>query len=162
MLVTDLTSDSADSYAGVGDLRHYAGLRGYSVPEDDASCETLLIKAMDYLAGMPWCGEKAERGQPLDWPRCDVCVDGAILQDGLLPKRVVDAQCRLAVEAQSVDLQPTLNGEADILSESIAGAVAVTYDPDSAGTPPSFPWLDTILRGLVENGGGINFDVMRG
>lgn len=162
MIVTDLTSGSVDSYAGVDDLRRYAGLRGYTIPEDDASCEKLLIKAMDYLAGLDWCGEKSEQSQPLDWPRRGVCVNGAILQDGLLPKRVVDAQCRLAVEAQIVDLQPTLNGESDILSESIAGAVAVTYNPDSAGTPPSFPWLDTILRGLVHDTGGINFDVMRG
>ncbi|EGJ5261584.1 hypothetical protein IM977_004557 [Salmonella enterica subsp. enterica serovar Typhimurium] len=161
MLITDLSSEGVNSYAGVDDLRHYAGLRDYSLPDDDEACEKLLIKAMDYLAGMFWCGERAERGQSLDWPRRGVCVDGVILQDGLLPKRVVDAQCRLAVEAQTVDLQPTLNGEADILSESIAGAVAVTYDPDSMGEPPSFPWLDTLLRGLVQTS-GINFDVMRG
>ncbi|EDW2057279.1 hypothetical protein S518_005276 [Salmonella enterica subsp. enterica] len=160
MLITDLSSADVNSYAGVNDLRHYAGLRDYSLPDDDEACEKLLIKAMDYLAGMFWCGERSDRGQPLDWPRHGVCVDGVVLQNGLLPGRVVDAQCRLAVEAQTVDLQPTLNGEADILSESIAGAVAVTYDPDSMG-PPSFPWLDTLLRGLIQTS-GINFDVMRG
>lgn len=162
MLITDLSSADVNSYAGVDDLRHYAGLRGCSLPDDDEACEQLLIKAMDYLAGMFWCGERSERGQPLDWPRHGVCVDGVILQNGLLPKRVVDAQCRLAVEAQTVDLQPTLNGEADILSESIAGAVTVTYDPDSTGEPPSFLWLDTLLRGLVQTTSGINFDVIRG
>ncbi|ELO0595181.1 hypothetical protein QY625_003482 [Salmonella enterica] len=161
MLITDLSSPSVNSYATVDNLRRYAVARGYSLPEDDAACEQLLTEAMDYLEGMSWHGQRTSENQPLSWPRRGVMYDGAVLSPDTVPGRVADAQCRLAVEAQTVDLQPTLNGGESILSESIAGAVAVTYDPDSTGEPPSFPWLDTLLRGMVRSN-GINFDVIRG
>lgn len=161
MLITDLSSPSVNSYATVDNLRRYAVARGYSLPEDDAACEQLLTVAMDYLEGMSWHGQRTSENQPLSWPRRGVMYDGAVLSPDTVPGRVADAQCRLAVEAQTVDLQPTLNGGESILSESIAGAVVVSYNPDSTGEPPSFPWLDTLLRGMVRSN-GINFDVIRG
>ncbi|HGA5460532.1 TPA: DnaT-like ssDNA-binding protein [Salmonella enterica subsp. diarizonae serovar 50:k:z35] len=161
MLITDPLSPSVNSYATVDNLRQFAVARGYSLPEDDTACEELLTVAMDYLEGMSWHGQRTSEKQPLSWPRRGVMFDGVALSPDTVPGRLVDAQCRLAVEAQTVDLQPTLNGGENILSESIAGAISVSYNPDSAGELPSFPWLDTLLRGMVRSN-GINFDVMRG
>ncbi|EFP3678736.1 hypothetical protein HPX80_002184 [Salmonella enterica] len=149
MLITDTIDPAANSYASLDDLKQYASGRGYLLPGNDASCERLLRVAMDYLEGMNWRGCRTSSGQSLSWPRRGVVCDGVVLSANTVPRRVIDAQCRLAVEAQTVELQPTLNGEATILSESIAGAISVSYNPDQTGKAPSFPWLNTLLKGMA-------------
>lgn len=160
MLVTDTGSPDFESYASVADLRDLADRRGYELPVEDAECERLLLQAMDYLAGMKWKGTRTRPEQPQAWPRTCVVVDGATLPGSTIPKQLIQAQCRLAIEAQETDLQPSFTGGAEVLQEALSGAVSVTYAQGSRAAAPSFTWLGGLLRGMVTASGQIS--VVRG
>lgn len=53
MINTDITSPDANSYASEEDLASFADIRGIELPD---KLTPLLIKAMDYLAGLGWTG----------------------------------------------------------------------------------------------------------
>lgn len=149
MLVTDPMSPDFDSYASVSDLQAFAAARGYNIPADAGECETLLVQAMDYLAGIDWRGCRADASQPQAWPRHGVMVDGVALSDSVIPRPLVQAQCRLAVEAQEIDLMPSFDAGGEVVQESVAGAVSVSYAQGTSRSVASFPWLSNMLRGLV-------------
>lgn len=160
MLVTDPASPDFESYASVADLRDLAGRRGYEVPAEDIECEQVLLQAMDYLAGLKWKGNRADPEQSQAWPRTCVVVDGATLPGNTIPKQVIQAQCRLAVEAQETDLQPSSSGGGEVLQETVTGAVSVTYAQGSRTAAPSFSWLGGLLRGMVM--GSSQISIVRG
>lgn len=149
MLITDPTSPDFNSYASVIDVRDFAESRGYSLPDDDHECEKLLIQAMDYLAGLAWRGSRTSPEQALPWPRSGVIVDGVLLASDKIPREIIQAQCRLAVEAQETDLTPSFNGGAEVVQEAVSGAVSVSYAPGTSSDAPIFPWLNGLLRGFV-------------
>ncbi|PRD13979.1 hypothetical protein CQW29_18410 [Pantoea coffeiphila] len=156
MLITDPLSLHMDSYASVAVLRDLAGARGYDIPADDDECERLLIQAMDYLAGLKWKGQRGSASQPNAWPRSGVEVDGFTLSPHTIPVQLIQAQCRLAIEAQNTDLQPATSGGAEVLQESVSGAVSITYAEGTSRDPPSFPWLSGLLRGMVAGFGQVS------
>ncbi|WP_140920996.1 DnaT-like ssDNA-binding protein [Limnobaculum xujianqingii] len=162
MLITDPTLPGFNSYASVDDLRQFAITRGYHVPESDDECEPLLFQAMDYLTGQNWRGYRSSPEQALPWPRSGVIVDGVEVAADRIPSQLIQAQCRLAIEAQETDLTPSFSGGGEVVAESISGAVSVQYAEGSSASPPYFPWLTGLLRGLLGSGAGVNFDVMRG
>nr|WP_154325044.1 DnaT-like ssDNA-binding protein [Pantoea sp. 201603H] len=161
MINTDPKSPDFNSYASVSDLRDFATARGYDIPADDTTCEQLLMQAMDYLDSVNWKGSRTVAGQPLSWPRDGVFIDGEKVDKSTVPKRIKQAQCRLAVEAQETDLNPTQSGGAVTL-ERVEGAVTVQYDGASNDGTVSFPWLNSMLRGMTKSAGVFNFDVRRG
>ncbi|MFG0800598.1 DnaT-like ssDNA-binding protein [Leclercia sp. GLN_9] len=122
MLVAEPHSPDFNSYASVIDLRTFAAGRGYAVPSDDGECSQMLMQAMDYLEGKTWRGERSSASQPLSWPRAGVRFDGVDLPDDTIPQRLVDAQCRLALESQEIELTP-----------SVAGGGAVSAKKTEAG-----------------------------
>ncbi|WP_342221045.1 DnaT-like ssDNA-binding protein [Candidatus Fukatsuia endosymbiont of Tuberolachnus salignus] len=148
MLITDISSPERESYASVADLRQLASKRGDPLPTEDAACESLLIKAMDYLAGLNWQGKRTTASQPLAWPRSGVIFDGYLLPENIIPSQLLQVQCRLALTAQAIDLTPSFSGGKEVVQESIAGAVSVTYASGSASSP-HFSWLPGLLRGLL-------------
>lgn len=160
MLITDPSSPDFESYASVMDLRDLAERRGYDVPAEDVECEQVLMQAMDYLSGLKWKGMRAYPDQPQAWPRTCVVVDGATLPGNTIPKQLIQAQCRLAIEAQETDLQPSTAGGGEVLQETVTGAVSVTYAQGSRTAAPSFSWLGGLLRGMVM--GSIQISVVRG
>ncbi|WP_312268056.1 DnaT-like ssDNA-binding protein [Pseudescherichia sp.] len=149
MLITDPASPEFDSYASVSDLQAFATARGYEVPADAAECENLLVQAMDYLAGIDWRGYRTDPAQPQAWPRRGVTADGVSLPDTTIPRQLVQAQCRLAIEAQEIELMPSFDAGGEVVQESVSGAVSVTYAQGSSRSAASFPWLNNMLRGLV-------------
>ncbi|VTP67867.1 Uncharacterised protein [Leclercia adecarboxylata] len=110
------------------------------------------MQAMDYLEGKTWRGERSSASQPLSWPRAGVRFDGVDLPDDTIPQRLVDAQCRLALESQEIDLTPSVAGGGAVTMERVEGAVTVQYEPGTNKAAPSFPWLYSSLRGLVVGG----------
>lgn len=129
----------SQSYAAADDLRAYAALRpGVTLPADDASCEGLLMAAMDYLKqydDLPngvtfWIGSgKANPDQALAWPRADVTKDGEAKPATYMPRELSYGQMALAIEAVQADIQPTRTPQdrGQVTSEAISGAVSVTY-----------------------------------
>lgn len=160
MLNSNPDSPDFESYASVGDMRELAERRGFLIPNKDSECEQLLLQAMDYLGGLKWKGTRTNPNQPLAWPRTCVVVDGATLPGGMIPKQLIQAQCRLAIEAQEVDLQPSFSGGSEVLQEAVSGAVSVTYAEGSRAEAPTFTWLNGLLRGMTAGSGQIS--VVRG
>lgn len=158
MLVADPHSPDFNTYASVDDLRTFAAGRGYTIPSDDGECGQLLMQAMDYLEGKSWCGQRSHTSQPLSWPRTGVRFDGVDLPDDAIPQRLVDAQCRLAVESQEIDLTPSVAGGGAVTMERIEGAVTVQYEPGTNKASPSFPWFYSSMRGLVVGGNQIRIE----
>lgn len=158
MLVTDPLSPDFNSYASVDNLRSFAAGRGYAVPADDGECGQLLMQAMDFLEGKSWRGQRSDAVQPLSWPRSGVRLDGIDLPDDTIPQRLVDAQCRLAIESQVIDLTPSVAGGGAVIAESVQGAVTVQYEPGTNKASPSFPWFYSSLRGLVVGGNQIRIE----
>lgn len=158
MLVADPHSPDFNSYASVIDLRTFAAGRGYAVPADDDECSQMLMQAMDYLEGKTWRGQRSSASQPLSWPRSGLRFDGVDLPDDAIPQRVVDAQCRLAIESQEIDLTPSVAGGGAVTMERVEGAVTVQYEPGTNKAAPSFPWLYLSLRGLVVGGNQIRIE----
>ncbi|TKU41553.1 hypothetical protein FDW94_17960 [Citrobacter sp. wls757] len=158
MLVADPKSPDFNSYASVVDLRTFATGRGYTVPADDGECGQMLMQAMDYLEGKIWRGQRSSISQPLSWPRSGVRFDGVDLPDDAIPQRLVDAQCRLAIESQEIDLTPSVAGGGAVVMERVEGAVAVQYEPGTIKAAPSFPWFYSSLRGLVVGGNQIRIE----
>jgi hypothetical protein len=158
MLVADPHSSDFNTYASIVDLRTFATGRGYTIPADDAECGKLLMQAMDYLEGKSWRGQRSDASQPLCWPRTGVRFGGADLPDDSIPKRLVDAQCRLAIESQEIDLTPSVAGGGAVIAESVQGAVSVQYEPGTNKATPSLPWLYSSLRGMVVSGNQIRIE----
>lgn len=156
MLDTDIQSPAFNSYASLTECRDYASSRGLSVPDDDDALSTLMLQAMDYLEGKKWKGVPTVPGQNLAWPRSGVVRDYYALPGDSIPSQVKQAQCRLTVEAQTTDLQPSFGSGAEVLSEAVTGAVSITYAEGTRDEPPSFSAVDALLRGLCVGSGQIS------
>lgn len=161
MINTDLNSTDFNSYVSIDELKGFASARGYEIPDDNTALEHLLIQAMDYLESLTWKGRRTDPEQPLSWPRTGIYIEGSAIDVNTIPLRVKQAQCRLAVEAQETDLNPTKSGGAVTL-ERVEGAVTVQYDGSSNDGTVTFPWLNGLLRGLYGGSSVFNFDVRRG
>lgn len=150
MLVTDPTSAYFNSYASAEDLTAFASARAMHLPTET---EPLLIKAMDYLNGLNWYGSRAKLTQPLPWPRSGITFDGFSYPSASIPPQLIAAQCMLAVEAIEGELLGS-NREAAIKSETVSGAVSVTYAvSDTESFTPNYPAVMAILRGFVAGSG---------
>ncbi len=148
MLVTDMNSADFNSYASVADCRAYATARGLTIPPDDTAVERLMFQAMDWLEGRKWKGVPAVFGQNLAWPRAYVKRDYYTILSNVIPEQVKNAQCRLAVEAQAIDLLPSNENGPEVTAEAVTGVVSVSYADGSRNIAPSFPAVDALLRGL--------------
>lgn len=153
MLITNPTLPDFNSYASVADLQAFAAARGYAIPDNAEECENLLVQAMDYLAGINWRGCRTESSQPQSWPRRGVKADGVELPDSSIPRQLLQAQCRLAIEAQEIELMPSFDAGGEVVQESVSGAVSVSYAQGTSRSAASFPWLSNMLRGLAVSSG---------
>lgn len=142
---TDPASPGFNSYASVDDLTAFATSRGYDVPDDD-QCEPLLFQALDYLNGLNWLGGRSESGQPLPWPRRGIYPDDELLRHDVIPHQLIQAQCRLALEAQNGELDGVLTRG---VTMEMAGKVSMQYSGEADSGEIYFPWLSGLLRGLL-------------
>lgn len=159
MLITDPTSPNFNSYASLEDLVAFALARVINLPTET---DPLLIKAMDYLNGLNWYGNRTKLTQPLPWPRSGITFDGFSYPSTNIPQQLITAQCMLAVEAIDGELLGS-NREAAIKSETVSGAVSVTYAvSDTESFIPNYPTVMAILRGFASgNGFAINATARR-
>lgn len=135
---------SANSFATVAEARAYAGARALSLPATDADVEALLVKACDFLGAQEsrYQGQRSAVAQALAWPRSAVYLFGSLepLPSNQIPSILKQAQCQLAVDVVSGDLQPLGEGR-EVLQETVGplttvyaarGSTSVTPQPNKA------------------------------
>lgn len=134
----------------------WAAARGQTI----TAPEVKLTQALDYMALLPWVGEKVSAAQVLDWPRTGV---PGVAEDAI-PQQVIDAQCRLALAAVKIDLLPNIGGGPQVLEKTLSGVGTYKYAESTLGAAPSFAWLGVLLQGLtgVLPGDRVQFAVRRG
>lgn len=136
---------NANSYASVANLDDYAALRGITLPNTDAAKEVLLIKAMDYIEAQEsrFKGYRRTQEQSLSWPRTHVVLyyteryalvngyenirQGNYWPDNKIPQTLVKAQCQLAVDVMTVDLQPTIAIDSRSVRRDKVGPLETEY-----------------------------------
>ena len=150
----------ANSYASEAELQAYADARGVIIAglavED-------LIKAMDYLEVQPFIGLKATQGQPLQWPRDGVVIDGWAYTSTNLPDELKEAQLVIAMGIDQ-GLDPLANIDPGIKRTRVkAGSVESEKEyQDGAPARAVSVAISRALAKLVAAGGGSNFAVTRG
>jgi hypothetical protein len=136
------------SYATDTELLAYAAAREITLA---GSPDTLLTKALDWLDLQPFSGAKTDPEQALEFPRNGETV---------VPTNIKTAQMVAAVLVDTgEDLMAPLSQR--VLSESVAGAVSVTYS-DTGRQSTYYPQLAYLLRPYLGSTGANIFEVRRG
>lgn len=151
-----------DTYATAANLDAYAAARGVTIV---GTPDVLLIQAMDYLESLEdqWQGYRTSDTQPLAWPRTGVYVYGSLQAPDVVPQRVINAQCQLAIESDSQALMPTVKpGASGPVIETTVDVITKKFAPGDGNTSPVFKSVTAIVQPLYKtSGGGSNFTVTR-
>ncbi len=149
---------NADSYATVAQLRTFATKRGATVPTPDPDCEKILIKAMDYLATLEdsYKGARVSASQALSWPRTGVYINGFEFSASAIPQQLIDAQCSLAILAQTVDLLPTgtVAERGAVIRQKVGPIERAFAEPSSYRSTPALRAANPFLGPLLKGGAG--------
>jgi len=152
---------NSESYVSVAEANAYFAARGNTDWDAVDNKEAALRNATDYMIQtytVRWSGNRAKTAQALDWPRVlaeranasSSYVNGVVYVDQLtVPPEVKRACIELAVKASAAPLTTDLGRE--ILSESVSGAVAVTY-AQGVGRQAGYSVVDAILAPLLSVG----------
>ena len=157
-LVTLIVEDGsiipgANSFVSESQIVNHALARGVLIPaltdsELDAVA-VLGIKAMDYLAMLPWIGSPVDIDQTTPWPRKDTGLDWP---DNKIPPSVIQAQLQLAMFANAgVTLVPGGMTSGMVVREKV-GPIEQQYSETvgvSSNGLPSFPGIDMLLNGWI-------------
>jgi hypothetical protein len=151
-----------DTYATAAQLAAYAAARGVTIT---GTPDVLLVQAMDYLESLEgqWQGYRTSDVQPLAWPRTGVYVYGSLQASDAVPQRIIQAQCQLAIEADTQALMPTVvAGAKGAVIEETVDVISVKYHPGASNEAPVFRSVTAIVKPLYKiTGGGSNFAVTR-
>lgn len=162
-LDTTIGGASSDAYASIETIHAYAVKVGASFPitGSDTPSTAAAIAAAEAAArratawidgeyGPRFIGEPASASQALEWPRKDAWYRGEELPDDTIPPKIAEAMCEAAIRelAEPGIMSPDLDRGGRVKSESVDGAVAVTY-MDGAPTETTFTVIDGKLRGLI-------------
>jgi hypothetical protein len=147
----------ANSYVSVADLTTYGTDRGITISA--ANPEDLLIEAMDYLESLEYIGYQYTEDQALSWPRSGA-VKNKLWQYEVteIPQDLIDGLCEVALAIDTGN-SPLANIDRATIREKV-GPVEVEYKQGSA-TNTIVKKINTKLKDLVINGGGINFKVSK-
>ena len=156
--------DGAESYATTGQADTYLANRGVADWSTLSATEKeqALRRATDYMAQTfrnRWNGFRNSSTQALDWPRTYCPMPDKLygesqdswVADNIVPAEVRNACVELAYRAAAGELLTDLGRE--VKSESVSGAVAVTYTGGSRQT--TFDAVNRLLEPYL-SGGGLN------
>lgn len=157
--------DGADSYATVAQLAAFATKRGQSIPADNGEREVLMSKAMDYLASLEdsYKGRRVRQDQPLSWPRANAAINGWLFPLNEIPSQLIDAQCALAIEAQTVDLLPTgtVGERGPVIRQKVGPIEREFSGPAVNRTVPALRSANAFLGPLLRGSGSGQIPVSR-
>ena len=84
---------NANSYVSVNDAQAFLSARGVSIDHNDNKCESLLLRSMDVLNALDYCGTRSTVAQALPFPRSGVSLsDSRPLADNAIPPELIAAQ----------------------------------------------------------------------
>lgn len=124
----------------------------------DAVKQAAIIKATDYIEQTypeMWLGELVEVTQPLSWPRSGV----ENIDEDVIPERLKQAVCILALEALTTDLNPALARGGKVKREKV-DVIEVEY-MDGASGKTLRPAIQGLLRPLIHFSSKYNIKVVR-
>lgn len=146
----------ANTYADAATVTAYLTARGQNEAWDavyQEVQEAAILRAMDYIEGMPWKGQKTAYANPLQWPRLNV-VDrsGYTVPGDTIPQGVILALCAAAmVEFVTPGaLAPALERGGMVKREKVD--VIETEYMDGAPSSTTYPAIMAPLKGLVGAG----------
>lgn len=164
LVIEDGTNVSgANSFATVVECQAYADARGLSLPTDEADIEILLVKAADYLNSLEpkFKGYRYyyADGQALCFPREDI-YEHDLYIGGEIPDSLKNAQCQLAVDSNSYDLQAIGSGR-EVLEKKI-GPLTTKWAETGSTTPQYHPTAAfALLKPLFLPSDGMNIPCFR-
>lgn len=144
----------ANSFASVVEARSWAASRGAELPATDAEVEVLLVKAADFILSLEdrFKGTRVSASQALCWPRSGVDLFGSEVAVTSIPSQVVQAQCQLCIDLQTVELQPTGDGR-EVVREK-TDVLETEYRPSGSSSPSPRPVKAlSILQPLLKSSG---------
>lgn len=97
---------NANSFVTDAELVIYAAGRGLTIPATESDREPLLMRAMDYLAGVEsdMQGVRISSEQVLSFPRNGVYINDFIVNSDTIPKELKNSQMELAIQANTDEL----------------------------------------------------------
>lgn len=144
----------AESYCTVAFADTYHTNRGNTAwTGTDAVKEAALRKATDYMLQVyrdRWQGYRAEDGQPLDWPRGWVVVDGFAVDNDIVPTEVKNACAELALRSLSANLYAD---QGQLKSRIKVGPIETEYAAGS-GQTKRYPAIESMLRPYLAHPAG--------
>lgn len=145
---------SANSYVSVADADEYHSLRDNTswAALTNTQKQSGLLYATAYVdANFNWPGYIKTATQSLDWPRLSAQDNENRILDDIIPQKLKDAVCELAlVHASTEKVNATFDRGGAIKSESV-GPVSVEYF-DSAPAGVTYPFLEAMLSSLIITG----------
>lgn len=145
----------ANSYATEAELTAYAADRAVTLTADT---DVLLIKAMDFIEAQDYKGDKSTKGQPLQWPRDFVYIDGYAVDSDEIPELLKQAQMQTALSIDEGNDPLATIGRAT--KREKADVLEVEY-MDNAASAPIIVSISRLLRKLLKSGSGSSFTVIR-
>ncbi|MCF0055518.1 DnaT-like ssDNA-binding protein [Dyadobacter sp. CY356] len=121
----------------------------------DAVKQSALIKATDYIQQKyTFRGFLVSETQPLNWPRADV----PYVATNVIPDRLKQAVCQLALEVMTAPLNPSVSPTGQVKFKKV-DVIETEYFAASS-TSTKRPAIDGLLRPYL-SGSGINVPVVR-
>lgn len=151
---------TAESYISVADTTTYNDAHNAVAAwtsAGDPARERALRLATQYLEAeynQRWLGERLEETQALAWPRTGVYLDGVLVEDGTMPRALLDATAELALRAISGELLGDIAepGSVDYDRVKVGPIEVEQHFPGGRSQIASYRIVDRLLRGLVFGG----------
>jgi hypothetical protein len=157
---------NAVSYADANYADVYMQARGFTtwVALQTTEKEQALVRATDYMGLMfKWAGDRFTTTQALDWPRSGAELYGTDVGTDEIPILIKNACVELAYRAAQgpLILDPTQDDSGRLVGKVVERAGPIdeetTYIAKGQMSIPTlykrYPFVDAMLRPLVENGG---------
>lgn len=147
---------NADSYISLEAARTYAASRGVSLSSGDATAETQLRKAFDFVESYRdrFKGSKVSSSQMTQWPRVGVYIDNEYIDSVTIPNELKYAQVQIAAAIESgLDVNPTSDGTSFVKREKV-GPIETEYSEAVATSGvPIVRRAEALLAPLLKSAG---------
>jgi hypothetical protein len=149
----------ANSYVAVAFADGFFADRGNAswAALSEAQKQAALVRATDYIEqkfDSRWRGSRVNGGQSLGWPREDVYENGEpdrLIADNVVPVRVKQAACELALRAHDDALLPDVASTETVVNKEKVGSLEVGYEVVQRALSPSYPAVNATLRPLLRS-----------